>query len=172
MARTGTDSSGSCAADVPPERRLNVTREVTDVRRGNDSVRRPDGRDLGCENDVGIERPVVGSRLAPLTSVCPEHGCLPHRRSRERQVLDQLDKPIEPSESLLATTAHQFAAYFVIGDLRQDDTRTGSDECLKPLGASQALGRSLRVRHQAQRAGVECDHQIHQVTPLCSVGNS
>ena len=48
MARTETDSSGSCAAYVPPERRLNVTRWVTDVRRGNDSVSRPNGRDLRC----------------------------------------------------------------------------------------------------------------------------
>ena len=168
-----TDLFGrSCLADVEPECRCNVTRKVTDVRRGDDPVCRPDGRDLGCENDVAIERPVVGSRLASLTSVRPERGCLPHRRSRERQVLNEFDDRIEPSESLLPATPLQHAAYFVICDLRQDDTRTGCDERLKPLGTSQALRRSLRVRHQAQRPGVECDHQTHQVTPLCSVGNN
>ena len=171
VVRTG-QFERSCLAAVAPECRWYVTRKVTDVRRGDDPVCRPDGRDLGCENDVAIERPVVGSRLAPLTSVCPERGCLPHRRSRERQLLDEFDNRIEPSESLLAATPHQLAAYFVISDLRQNDTRTGCDECLEPLGASQALRRSLRVRHQAQRAGVECDQQIHQVTPLCSAGNN
>ena len=168
-----TDLFGrSCLADVAPECRCNVTRKVTDVRRGDDPVCRPDGRDSGCENDVAIERPVVGSRLAPLTSVRPERGCLPHRRSRERQVLSEVDDRIEPSESLLPATPQQLAAYFVICDLRQDDTRAGCDERPKPLGTSQALRRSLRVRHQTQRPGVECDHQTHQVTPLCSVGNN
>ena len=161
----------SCVANVPPERRLNVTRKVTDVGRGDDCVSRPDGRDLGCENYVAIERRVVGSWLAPLTSVGPERGCLPHRRGRERQVLDQFNKRIEPSESLLAATPQQLATYFVVRDLRQNDARAGCDEHLEPLGASQALRRSLRVRRQAYWAGVECDHKTHQVTPLCSVGN-
>lgn len=133
---------------------------------------RPDGRDLGCENDVAIERPVVGRRLAPLASVCPERGCLPHCRGRERQVLALLNKRIEPTETLVAVTPQQLGAYFVIRGLRQNDTRTASDECLEPLSAGEALRRSLRVGQKAQRTGVECDHETHQVTPLCSVGNS
>jgi hypothetical protein len=107
-----------------------------------------------------------------LTGLCPERCRLPHRCGRERQVLDGFDQGIEPSESLLAATPQQLAAYFVICDLRQDDTRTGCDERLKSLGAGQALRRSLRLRHQAQRPGVECDDQTHQVTPLCSAGNN
>ena len=176
MARSDTDSTGSSAAYVPPERRLNVTRKVTDVRRSNDSVSRLDGRDLGCENDVGIERSVVGSRLAPLTSVCPEDGCLAHRYGRERQVLDQLDEPIEPSESLLAATPHQLAAYFAISDLWQNDTCTGCDVCLQPLGRrpsspAAASGSSPSPSGPASIATTRADGRTVGLPPTCERGS-
>ncbi len=127
-------------ADVPPENRLHVTRQMADIRRRNDAAPRVHSRDLCYENDVAIECPVVGGRLVTLTSVCLEHGRLPHRCGREWQVLDQFDQRIKPSEFLLAASSQQLAAYFVIGDFRRNDARTGRNKCLKPLGASHARG--------------------------------
>ena len=124
------------------------------------------------QNDVTIERSVVGGRSSPLTSVCPEYRRLSHRRCREGQVLDQVDKRIEALESLNPATPHQLAAHLVVGDFWQNYPGAARNEPLKPARACQALGRPLRVRHQAQRSSVERDDRIHHVAPFCSAGKS
>ena len=89
--------------DVPPECRLDVAREMIDVRRGDYTIRRLQRGDLRCQNDVAIKRSVVGGRSSPLTSFSPECRRLTHCGClSQRQVFDEGDKCIEPLESLRA----------------------------------------------------------------------
>ena len=139
---------------------------MADVRRGDDAVRRLQGSDLCGQNDVAIERSVVGGRSSPLTSLGPEFCRLAHRRCREGQVFNQVDKRIEALEPLNPATPHQLAAHLVVGDFRQDYPGAAGNEPLEPARACQTLGRPPRVRHQAQRSGVERNDRIYHVTPL------
>ena len=126
--------------DVPPEFRLDVAREMTDVRRGDDTIRRFPIV-ATCAARMTLPSSALSSAVGrpPLASFSLEWRRLTHCGGRHRHVFDEGDKCIEPLESQRAVAPQQLSAHFVIGDFRQNDAGSSGNERLKPLSAGLGL---------------------------------
>lgn len=81
---------------------------------------------LRCQDDVGVKRCIVRSRLTLLAAVCPKLGREKHTFRGDREIVNAILQLIQALQTEDLLGPQQFAPHFIIRDFRNYDPYTPS----------------------------------------------
>ena len=160
-------------SDVGPMFGVNEPLKVSDVGRCHNHIVvgrcGSEASGLGREYDIAVERSIVGGWVTLVPCERPELRSRSQDWRGQRLVAESVAEFVQPNNAQALAGADEFSAYFIVSNLRNNESSSSSDVAARPLLGVPRHTVRCRIAQQPKGPAVEDDQHVRTVVPLSAV---